>query len=97
MNKSLANNKLIAKNAVFLYVRMFVMMAVSLYTSRVVLDVLGVSDYGIYNIVGGIVVFFHFFNSTISGTLQRFFNIEMGREDAGGLQKATIRDLVYRH
>lgn len=88
MNKSLANNKLIAKNAVFLYVRMFVMMAVSLYTSRVVLDVLGVSDYGIYNIVGGIVVFFHFFNSTISGTLQRFFNIEMGKEDAGGLQKS---------
>ncbi len=88
MSKSLANNKLIAKNAVFLYIRMFVMMAVSLYTSRVVLDVLGVSDYGIYNIVGGIVVFFHFFNSTISGTLQRFFNIEMGKEDIEGLRKS---------
>lgn len=87
MNKSIANNKLIAKNAVFLYIRMFIMMTISLYTSRVVLQVLGVADYGIYNIVGGIIVFFHFFNSTISGTLQRFFNVEMGKGDDAGLKR----------
>lgn len=52
------NNKRIAKNTLMLYFRMLVMMAVSLYTSRVVLDTLGVSDYGIYNVVGGFVTMF---------------------------------------
>ena len=52
------NNKRIAKNTVFLYFRMFVMVIVSLFTSRVVLDVLGAEDYGIYNIIGGVIVLF---------------------------------------
>lgn len=52
------NNKRIAKNTLLLYVRMIFMMAVSLYTSRVVLDVLGVEDFGIYNVVGGVVAMF---------------------------------------
>ena len=79
--KNFANNRLIIKNTVFLYFRMFIMMGISLYTSRVILNSLGVIDYGIYNLVGGVVLFFHFFNSTISGTLQRFFNVEMGEND----------------
>ena len=49
------NNKRIAKNTFFLYIRMFLIMLVSLYTSRVVLKVLGVEDFGIYNVVGGVV------------------------------------------
>ena len=49
------NNKRIAKNTLLLYMRMFLMMAISLYTSRVVLRVLGVEDFGIYNVVGGVV------------------------------------------
>lgn len=81
------NNTLIAKNTLYLYVRMFIMMGISLYTSRVVLDVLGVSDYGIYNLVGGIVLSFHFLNSTINGTMQRFFNVEMGRGSQSNLNR----------
>lgn len=76
-----ANNKRIAKNTFMLYLRMFVMMAVSLYTSRVVLEVLGETDYGIYNIIGGVVVLFSFLNSALLAATQRFLNYHIGRED----------------
>ena len=59
------NNMRIAKNSLLLYFRMFFMMAVSLYTSRVVLNTLGVEDYGIYNILGGIVAMFSFIHISI--------------------------------
>ena len=68
------NNKRIAKNTVFLYFRMFVMMIVSLFTSRVVLDVLGAEDYGIYNIIGGVIVLFSFLNAALNAATQRFIN-----------------------
>lgn len=55
-------------------------MAVSLYTSRVVLNTLGVSDFGIYNIVGGVVVLFSFFNNAMSNATQRFLNFELGKK-----------------
>ena len=55
MNSDSANNKRIAKNTLLLYVRMLFTMVVSLYTSRVVLNALGVEDFGIYNVVGGVV------------------------------------------
>ena len=64
-----------------LYIRMFVIMAISLYTSRVVLDALGVEDFGIYNIVGGIVVLFAFINGAMTNSVQRFLNFELGREN----------------
>lgn len=67
--------------------RMLFTMGVSLYTSRVVLDVLGVSDYGIYNVVGGLVVILSFLNGTMSGATQRFLNYEMGRAEAGDLRQ----------
>lgn len=75
----LSNNRTIAKNAFFLYVRMLLSTVVSLYTSRVVLDVLGVSDYGIYNIVGGVVVLFNFLNASMSGATSRFLTFEIGK------------------
>ena len=59
-------NKRIAKNTLFLYFRQILTMLVSLYTVRVVLKVLGVQDYGIYNVVGGIVTMFGFLNGTMS-------------------------------
>ncbi len=59
------NNQRIAKNTPLLYGRMLLIMAVSLYTSRVVLNTLGVEDYGIYNVVGGIVTIFAYFNETM--------------------------------
>ena len=73
MNKtSSVNNKKIFKNTVALYARMLLSMIVSLYTSRIVLNALGVDDYGIYGLVGGIVVLFSFLNVTMSGATSRF-------------------------
>ena len=71
------NNKRIAKNTFLLYFRMLFTMGVSLYTSRVVLNTLGVEDFGIYNVVGGVVVMFSFLNSSLATATQRFLNYEM--------------------
>ena len=73
------NNKRIARNTMLLYIRMLIMMIVSLYTSRVVLEVIGVTDYGIYNVVGGIVSMLGFLNSSMSNAVQRFLSFEMGK------------------
>lgn len=81
------NNKRIAKNTLFLYMRMLLIMAVSLYTSRVVLEALGVEDYGIYNVVGGIVVLFTFINGAMVTSTQRFLNFELGKNDIIQAQK----------
>lgn len=62
------NSDRIAKNAFFMYIRMFLMMLITLYTSRVTLNCLGISDYGIYNIVGGVVTMFSFINSSMAGS-----------------------------
>lgn len=86
-NQSSANNKRIAKNTLLLYIRMFIMMGVSLYTSRVVLQKLGVDDFGLYNIVGGVVVLFSVLNSSLAGSTQRFLNYEMGRDDVSSVNK----------
>lgn len=82
----MSDNKRIVKNTLLLYVRMLLMLLVNLYTSRVVLDVLGVADYGIYNLVGGVVILFSFLNNTISSATQRFFNVVLGRKDADEFQ-----------
>lgn len=73
------NARLIAKNTVMLYIRMLLIMLVSLYTSRVVLNVLGVEDFGIYNVVGGMVVMFNFLNSSMAIAVQRYLSFEIGR------------------
>ena len=65
------NNKRIAKNTLLLYIRMLFIMVVSLYTSRIVLATLGISDYGIYNVVGGIVIMLSFLNGAMSSATQR--------------------------
>ena len=82
-----ANNKRIAKNTLLLYFRMLFMMAVSLYTSRVVLNVLGVEDFGIYNVVGGIVTMFTFMNGAMASATQRYLTFELGRGDFNRLHK----------
>lgn len=79
-------NKRIAKNTMMLYIRMLLTISVSLYTSRVVLSVLGVDDYGVYNVVGGVVVMFSFLNSSLSGASARFITFELGRGDAKQLK-----------
>ena len=81
------NNKRIAKNTLMLYFRMILTMLVSLYTSRVVLNVLGVKDYGTYNVVGGVVTMFGFFNGAMSSATQRFLSFDLGRKDYVQLRK----------
>lgn len=89
-----SNNKRIAKNTLLLYFRMFFTLAVGLYTSRVVLSVLGVSDYGIYNVVGGVVTLLAFLNSSLSGATSRFLAYEQGRGDQIQLNKTFTTALT---
>lgn len=77
----MGNNKRIAKNTLLLYVRLFFSMIISLYTSRIVLHVLGIDDFGIYNVVGGVVMLLGFFNHSMLTATQRFLNYEMGKEN----------------
>lgn len=93
MTDSVQNNKRIAKNTLLLYVRMLFMMAVSLYTSRVVLNTLGVEDYGIYNVVGGVVAMFGFINASMSSATQRFITFALGKDDQENLQKVFSTSL----
>lgn len=78
-NQTLDNNKRIAKNTLLLYVRMLFTMAVSLFTSRVILNTLGVEDYGIYNVVGGIVTMFSVLSGSLSSSISRFITFELGK------------------
>ena len=74
MSDMISNNKRIAKNTLFLYFRMLLLMAISLYTNRVVLDKLGVTDYGIYNVVGGVVAMLGFLSGCMSNSVQRYLS-----------------------
>ena len=87
ISENITNNKRIAKNTVYLYIRMFLIMGITLYTSRIVLEVLGVEDYGIYNIVGGTVSILAFFTSSLSNATQRFLSFELGENNFIGAQK----------
>lgn len=87
MQSQSLNNQRIAKNTIFLYFRMFLTMAVTLYTSRVVLNTLGVEDFGIYNVVGGVVTMFSFINSAMAGATQRFLTFELGKRNFDKLHK----------
>lgn len=73
-----ADNKRLAKNTLFLYFRMFLVMGVSLFTSRVILNALGVNDFGIYNVVGGIVSLFSIVSASLSSAISRFITFELG-------------------
>lgn len=77
----------IAHNTLLLYIRMLLVMVVSLFTVRIVLQALGQVDYGLYNVVGGIVVMFSFLSHVLSSASQRFFAFELGRDDIGRLSR----------
>ena len=85
-NQTSDNNKRIAKNTLLLYFRMLFMMAVSLYTSRVILNALGVEDYGIYNVGGGVVATLAFLKTTLSSASQRFLTFELGSGNTSKLK-----------
>lgn len=87
MFATLENNKRIAKNTAMLYVRMLFIIAVSLYTSRIILQALGVEDYGIYNAVGGVVAMFSIISGSLSAAISRYLTYEIG---IGNKQKLNI-------
>lgn len=87
MQDNQSNNKRIAQNTVLLYFRMLFLLGISLFTSRVVLDKLGMEDYGIYNVVGGIVSMFTFVNMAMGNATARFITFALGKGDEGYLKK----------
>ena len=91
-----ANNKRIAKNTLFLYVRMLFVMGVTLFTSRVILDKLGEVDYGLYNTVGGVVAMLSFLNGALSTGTSRFLTFELGQNSLSRLKK-TFSTTFYTH
>lgn len=92
------SNKKIVKNTLFLSLRMVFVLFITLYTSRVILNVLGVLDYGIYSVIAGFVSMFTFLNSSLSNAIQRFYNFEIGKNGEQGVQKvfnaAVITQIV---
>lgn len=91
---NVSNNKRIAQNTLFLYLRMLFILFVSLYTSRVVLNTLGVEDYGVYNVVAGFVALFGFFNATLSSSMQRFYNYEGAHDLNDGYHKVYSTGMI---
>lgn len=81
MTDNSANNKRIAKNTLMLYVRMLIMTLIAFYTSRVILHVLGVEDFGINNVVAGFVSMLAFFTGSLSNASQRYLSIGLGKKD----------------
>lgn len=83
----MSDNKRIAQNTLYLYLRMFLIMAVSLFTVRIILKTLSVEDYGIYSAVGGIVISFSFISNVLASASQRFFSFELGRGNNENIHK----------
>lgn len=90
------NTKRIAKNTMMLYIRLFLSMAITLYTSRIVLNTLGIENYGIYNVVAGVVSMFSFLNASMSGATSRFLTYELGNGNNEKLKK-TFRATLTIH
>jgi O-antigen/teichoic acid export membrane protein len=91
---STRDNKRIAKNTLMLYIRMFITMGISLFTTRIILEALGVTDYGIYNAIGGIVVMFGILSKTLAASTLRFLNFSMGGETLDETRKTFSMSLI---
>ena len=96
MSDNTLSNKRIAKNSIFLSIRMVIVLIISLYTTRVVLQVLGVVDYGVYNVVCGFVTMFAFLNTSMSNGIQRFFNYEYGKNGEEGANKVYCTSIYIQ-
>lgn len=96
-NKITDNNKQIAKNTLLLYFRMLFMLIVSLYTSRVVLNTLGVIDYGIFNVVGGVIAMLGFLTGSLAGASSRFITYDLGKGDIDNMKRTfgNIKSIHY--
>ncbi len=87
MSTHTADNKRIARNSIYMSIRMVIVLCITLYTTRVVLKMLGVIDYGVYNVVCGFVSMFAFLSTSMSNGIQRFYNFELGKNGEGGANK----------
>ena len=96
MDRISDESRLIAKNTVLLYLRMCVMLVIGLFTSRVVLKSLGVSDFGVYNAVGGAVTVFTFLTSSIASAISRYMAFEIGRADTEKLRKVFSTSIIIQ-
>lgn len=94
MSEEVTNNRRIAKNAIVLYIRMFISMIVGLYTSRVILNTLGVEDFGIYGVVGGVVGMLGFLNASMSGATSRYIIFELGTGELKRLKDTFSMSLI---
>lgn len=90
------NSRRIAKNTLLLYFRMLLLMFIGLFTTRVVLKVLGESDYGVYNAVGGVVTVFTFITTSLSAAISRFLAFEIGKGDSARLKKVFSTSVVLQ-
>lgn len=94
MSNQESNSKRIAKNTLFLYFRMILIMVVSLYTSRIILNELGVEDFGIYNLVAGVVILFSFLSNAMITATQRYLSIAIGKKDEKYIQAVFSTSLL---
>lgn len=94
MSDNTIENKRIAKNSVYMFIRMLFVLCINLYTTRVILEVLGVEEYGVYNVVVGFVALFSFINNSLAGSTQRFFNYELGKNGLQGAQQVYVVSIL---
>lgn len=96
MTSNSLKNQRIAKNSIFLSLRMVLVLCLTFYTTRIVLQILGVEDYGVYNVVCGFVSMFAFLNTSMSNGIQRFFNFEYGRNGEEGANKVFCTAVIIQ-
>ena len=94
MSNIIADNKRIALNTFFLYLRQVLVLFLTLYLSRLVLEVLGVEDFGIYNVVGGFVAMFSLVSSSLTSSIGRSLTFELGRRDMERLKKTFSMSII---
>ena len=90
------NNRRIAKNTIVLYIRMFCSMVISLFTSRIILDSLGVDNFGIYNVVGGFVAMFAIMSGALTNSITRFLTFELGKGDTEKLKRVFSSSFAFQ-
>ena len=96
MSDNASNNKRIAKNTGFLYIRTLFVMFISLYTSRLILQALGVENYGIYNVIGGVVSMFSVISTSLSAAISRFITFEIGKGNKERLKEIFSTSIIIQ-
>lgn len=96
MNSGDSHNSRIAKNTLFLFLRMVLVMGVTLFTSRVLLHKIGITDFGIYSVIGGVIAMVSFLNTSLASGYQRFYNMSLGKDDENELQQVFSSALMIQ-